>query len=220
MGTFGRLFHETLRVAVPRPMKNALKRRFPRLRARLPILPFMDPAEVRLIESYLHENTRMLEFGCGGSTLHFARKVKRLFAIEHDREWFERMKSRVPDNVTLRHVAKGPDPEGNRVVASSWEELTHSTRWTEFGGYIGAPKSFGTVFDVVLIDGRARPECARAILPLLATDGIVFIHDYFMRAHYRVVEEGYDVVEHLDQTGQTLVALRPKQSHRRGLQLD
>ena len=218
MSSFARFIDSTLRHA-PRGIKDALNRRFPRLRARLPILPFMHPTEVRLIESYLDRDKIMLEFGCGGSTLHFAKKVKRLYAIEHDREWFERMKSRIPANVNLRHVAAGAEPEGTPRVADCWEGLTHSSRANTFGAYIQAPKAFGTPFDVVLIDGRARPECARAVLPLLAPQGVVFIHDYFCRPHYHVIEEGYDVIEQLDQTGQTLVALRPKESATNALRL-
>jgi len=211
MASFVRLFNSTVCRTVPRRVRHSLNRWFPAIRDRMPLAPFMQPEEIRCIESYLRPHFTMLEFGCGGSTLHFSRRVKIYHAVEHDRDWYEKIRSRVAENVRLLHVAAdGPTP-GEPRVASSWGELPDSSRSAEFATYLSVPeRRIRETLDAVLIDGRARPECARAVLPWLAPDGVVFIHDFWRRPHYHVVLERYEVIERLDRSAQTLAVLRPR----------
>jgi protein O-GlcNAc transferase len=210
LSTFGRIVHDTLRRTVPPRMKRTLARRFPGLRDRLPLVPFMQPEEIRCIERHLRRPFTMLEFGCGGSTLHFSRRVAAYHAVEHDREWFEKIRPRVASTVQLHLVVPDRTPTACPVPAGSWDELAHSQRAAEFAAYLRAPEEkIGVPLDAVLIDGRARPECARAVLPWLHAGSLVFIHDFFRRPHYHVVLERYEVIDGIDGEGQTLAVLRP-----------
>lgn len=52
-----------------------------------------------------------------------------------------------------------------------------------------------TRLDRVVLDGGARVACARAVLPLLTDDGLVFVHDFFRRpARYAAVLGEYEEV--------------------------
>ena len=64
-------------------------------------------------------------------------------------------------------------------------------------------------FDLVLIDGRARPQCAEKVIPYLSDDAVVFIHDFWKRPDYSWVLNLYDEVESI-KNGQSIVALRLK----------
>jgi len=47
----------------------------------------MDPAEIDAIMATLKPDTVMLEWGSGGSTLHWSKHVKKLHSIEHIAIW-------------------------------------------------------------------------------------------------------------------------------------
>jgi len=170
-----------------------------RQRQLVPHSPWMHPREIVVITSRLSPEHIMLEWGSGGSTIFFSGLVKRLYSIEHSRRWFKAVQKRLPPNVTYLYVKQN----GKR---------TKPTQYAQFKDYIEACARFGTKFDRVLIDGRARPECAEFVLPYLNPGAVVFIHDYFSarRTHYRRAENFYDVIEKVDDTEQTIIALSPK----------
>jgi hypothetical protein len=161
--------------------------------------PWMDGKEVAVIEKYLKPSDTMLEWGSGGSTLHFSKLVSKYYAIEHNKNWYKQVKKVVPENVSYMLVQEDA-------------KRTRPTQYAQFETYIEACSTFGVKFDKVLIDGRARPECAIYVLPHLNKGAVVFIHDYFSpkRPHYRKVEEHYDIIDEVKDTPQTLVVLRPK----------
>ena len=68
-------------------------------------------------------------------------------------------------------------------------------------------------FDVVLIDGRARTDCAYKILNYIDESSIVFIHDFWPRPEYHKVFDYYTEVVSIKDTqigngGQTIVGLK------------
>ena len=92
---------------------------------------------------------KVFEYGSGQSTRWWARQVDSVHAVEDDRVWFERVSSALPGNADLRLA----DPSN--------------------GGYAQSISERGTIFDVVVIDGSVRNECARECLAFLATDGVI-----------------------------------------------
>ena len=54
-----------------------------------PEKPFYSPSAIRKIESLLNTNSRVFEWGSGISTIWYAKRVKELVSIEHDKTWFE-----------------------------------------------------------------------------------------------------------------------------------
>ena len=67
-------------------------------------------------------------------------------------------------------------------------------------------------FDVVLIDGRCRVECAKSVLPYLKENAVVFIHDFWQkgRERYLKVFDYYNELKSIKDTEQTIVALKAK----------
>jgi hypothetical protein len=118
------------------------------------------------IESVLAPEWIVYEFGSGGSTLFYSKRVKRVFCVEHDTGWFERVKTELtrrgltncdcrlipPELSTFPHV----DPENPTDYGSSDENYKGYT----FRRYASSIDSFPDgFFDLVSIDGRARPSC-------------------------------------------------------------
>jgi len=173
--------------------------------------PWMSNLEIKTIEKFLNPEMTMLEYGSGGSTAHFSTKVRYYYSLEHDGAWYRTVRNRVGANTNLFHVMiKNCDiPGSTPPIAKSWAELESSCRYKIFEKYIKYPANWGIKFDAVLIDGRARPECAKFIYDYLNKGAHVFIHDYWSRPKYHVVEEAYDVVDSV-KDGQTLVVLKKK----------
>ena len=62
-------------------------------------------------------------------------------------------------------------------------------------------------FDLALVDGRFRVQCALKLLPFLTSDSVVLIHDFWVRIEvYRAVLEYYDVIGY----ARSVVALKKK----------
>tara|TARA_R110000744_G_scaffold296712_2_gene406610 strand:+ start:151 stop:753 length:603 start_codon:yes stop_codon:yes gene_type:complete len=195
----------------------------------LNITPMMDPQEINLIKKYLKPNDVMLEYGSGGSTLLFSQFVSEYYSIEHNHEWAVEVQNQIKDNVTynvidpksgeVNDIFAGPPTlfkykKGNIVqydnIPHSWDKLKNSPYYNELEKYITHPHTYNKIFDVVLVDGRARPECAQFIYDYIHNDSILFIHDYFPRERYSCVLEKYDMVDSIQTTSQTIAVFKKK----------
>ena len=132
--------------------------------------PWMDPREMAVLEKLLTRDARVLEFGAGGSTLWLAARTREVHSVEHEKEWANKIAATVPENVTVH-----------------WRQPAFAHRRYEpaqpgqFAGYIAVPRQLGVMFDVCLVDGRARIECALAAAPWLKPGGWLLFHDWFPR---------------------------------------
>jgi len=162
--------------------------------------PMMKANEWEFLSSSLQKDHVMLEYGSGSSTSFISSYVKKLYSVEHDRDWYKKVKDQTKHlpNVEMIHVAPNTNKPGKLKPA----------QYDWFVDYINWPKTQNTIFDVVLIDGRARQWVAESILDNIRDDSLVFIHDYGKRKRprYDRVLEFYDVVEEVH----TMVQLKKK----------
>jgi hypothetical protein len=76
--------------------------------------PMMSEEEIMIMKGILVNNsfTSIVEFGSGGSTLYFSKKISNKsiwMAFEFDKEWYKLLKKRVPHNVELIHLSNLDD---------------------------------------------------------------------------------------------------------------
>jgi len=166
--------------------------------------PWMDPAEIDVIAAFLRPSTVMLEFGSGGSTLHWSKRVAKLYTVEHTPVWRDQVAEgcRQAGCTNVELLAFPPDraafdrlgctPRGIYEPSSlpnwcspnfdpAWREASTEDRVAVFKDYIGAAAATGeSRFDVVLVDGRCRGECAIAVLPFIDERSVVLIHDWLL----------------------------------------
>lgn len=163
--------------------------------------PWMHDSEIFLVLKHLYYTDTLLEWGSGGSTTYFSHFVKKYYSIEHDEDWYNKLKSEIPSNVKLHHVP--------------WDSpRTIPTQRDQFKTYIEYVDKLNVKqFDKVFIDGRARGWCAEYALKYLHQDSIIFIHDFWNRPQYHVVFEWYEEVASVKDTFQTIVALKPKKEY-------
>lgn len=168
------------------------------------MIPWMSEDEIELILKYLKQDFIMLEWGSGGSTLLFPKYVKKYFSIEHDKEWYDKIKKELVDKDIKNAETFLVEQDLPRShPASKREEFKH---YVEF---INSPKLSEKHFDAILVDGRARPHCAIEALKHIDHKSIVFIHDFFQRPYYFDVLDYYEPIDQIIE-GQSLIVLRKK----------
>ncbi|CAF0930416.1 unnamed protein product [Adineta steineri] len=172
-------------------------------------LVYMSAEERNIIRLYLNKSHTMLEYGSGYSTLYFSQFVNAYYSIEHNEQWYKTIKSLIDHSPIISSIIKkyilihinpgykgwlGGYSEGNKI---------------QFHGYIHAVHSLNVIkFDRVLIDGRARVDCAFEISSYLDKNSIIFVHDYSNRDHYFNISKKYYKIILQTYEGQTLAAFK------------
>ncbi|MFZ5812951.1 MAG: methyltransferase domain containing protein [Thermodesulfobacteriota bacterium] len=130
-----------------------------------PAYPWINAGAVRFLRAGLRPDMRGFEFGSGRSTLFFSRRVASLVTVEHNEKWRRKvtallMRSRA-ENVTLTFLPPGAATAVDTPRPAVWKSLGLAPRLPEFAAYFDHILSYPDEhFDFVLVDGRARVECA------------------------------------------------------------
>jgi len=150
--------------------------------------PYMSTEEISFIEKHLKPNDSMLEWGSGGSTIHFSKLVAKIYSIEHDKNWFNKVDYIKPENVEYYFVKQN-------------SPRTRPTKQEEFIDYINFIDEIGVAkYDVVFVDGRARKFCALKALDYVDQNSKVIIHDW-ERPIYKEVLDSYDIIDEIHRVG-------------------
>lgn len=128
-------------------------------------IPWLTYSFIKFIEPRLKDGMSVLEFGTGNSTLWFAERVKLINAIEHDSNWYEQMKKKIPKNVIL-----------------------HFRKESESKRYIDSLKDESIKYDIIINDAVHRNIVAFNCFNSLKEDGVI-IFDNTQVVDYR---EGID----------------------------
>jgi hypothetical protein len=122
-------------------------------------IPWTTYSFIHFIKDYLKPEMELFEFGSGNSTLFFASLVDHVYTVEHDRKWFDKLKSRLPENST-----------------AFFRDLDN--------GYETCIRETNKNFDVIFVDGRKRNKCIKTAVHCLKKDGILVLDDS-ERSYYR-----------------------------------
>lgn len=110
--------------------------------------PWYTYPAIEYLKGLDFSDSAILEFGSGASSIWWASRAKSVLAIEHNREWYEIIKKKSTPQLNI-HLAENKD---EYLIA---------------GG--------GNKFDVVIIDGIYRHDCAHVISQVLNKDGLVIL---------------------------------------------
>lgn len=175
------------------------------LRDQVPFLPF--PARIWL-ESYLKPEMSVFEWGSGGSTLFFAKRVKALVSVEHDKGWYNRLSSALTNQgiSNCRYILHEPqvisDTESPSAGNIAYMSTLNEYQGVSFGNYVKAIDEYpdGT-FDLIIIDGRSRIACISHALSKVRPGGCLML-DNSERDTY---EEAFSILSAYKQTNITSV---------------
>ncbi|SFR47630.1 Predicted O-methyltransferase YrrM [Yoonia tamlensis] len=139
-------------------------------------------------------NASVFEFGSGASTIWLARRAGIVHSTEHDKGWYDLMQSRIATYPNIRLDCVQPDP------SLSENPLYHSQKESyagqSFESYVHAISRTGQTYDLIVIDGRARPACLQVAQSCLAQGGMI-VFDNTKRARYdQAIRNSGLVAEH------------------------
>ena len=154
-------------------------------------LPWITFSAITFLKKTLTKEMIIYEFGSGGSTLFFAKKVKQVYSVEHDQKWFLTVSDVIKDkgytNWSGRMIEPVYDDEYSEKSPSDPDAYISGS--PDFKGYSfksyaesidNFPKEY---FDLVLIDGRARPSCFKHAIPKIKVGGYI-VWDNTDRSYY------------------------------------
>lgn len=131
-------------------------------------IPWYTYPAIEFLRTLDMSECRVFEYGCGNSSVFLARRVKEIFAAENDPAW-------------AKEVGKFNIPNLTIMTA------------TEKEAYVNAPHTFGGKFDIMIVDGRYRKDCAQVAAQLVQDTGFIIFDnaDWYPAACESIRKQGW-----------------------------
>lgn len=118
-------------------------------------LPYMSEGEIEVMNALFEVRfpERVLEWGCGGSTIYWPNRydfIRVWVAVEHLEEWAVKLKGLCAPSVVVLHM-------DNHFYCDAL--------------------LYNDPFDLILVDGMWRVACMKVASQILAPRGVVVLHD-------------------------------------------
>lgn len=145
--------------------------------------PWITFEAIDYLKNNIHLDSKVFEYGGGGSTLFFVKRSKEVVTVEHNKEWFSIlsniMKKKEYKNwkgdfieAQTGNYIENPDKANPDHYSSDDEDSKHQ----HYYNYASAIDRFtDNYFDVILIDGRSRSSCIKHALPKLKSGGLLVL---------------------------------------------
>ncbi|MEM7668603.1 MAG: class I SAM-dependent methyltransferase [Pseudomonadota bacterium] len=151
-------------------------------------LPWWTFRAIDAAENFLagRPDARVFEFGSGASTLWLAKRAAGVISVDHDAGWHDLVRGRLPETGNVTLVMRPADP-GAPDPAYLSEKSGYGGQ--SFQAYASEIDHHEGLFDLIVIDGRARVACLRHALAKRAPGGMI-LFDNSGRARYRDAIDG------------------------------
>jgi len=155
-------------------------------------LPWLNFPAIDFLQKHLLPKSKVFEFGGGGSTLFFCKNSAQVATVEDHAEWFKILTETVQTKgySDWQGFFVSPEPyKGNKALRSAANPEDFMSAAPGLGNlsfekYAKTINSFPAEhFDLILVDGRARPSCTAQAIPHLKTNGLLVI-DNTERSYY------------------------------------
>lgn len=151
------------------------------------VLPKKIPAEVpwitfeseEKIRNIVNKDSIVFEWGSGGSTIYFSKRVKQIISVEHNKEWFDLVESKLEqiNHKNYKYTLIEPTlinslVDNNKVFISKDPDYLNFY----FKDYCNAINEYpDNYFDIIVVDGRARNGCLSNSFNKLKKGGIIIL---------------------------------------------
>jgi len=123
---------------------------------------------------------RVFEFGSGASTLWLADRADEVNSVEHHAGFAKVMTPVLAERENVRFLVVGPKTSAHPKIGSQKPGHDH----LDFSDYVATIDRVGGLFDLIVIDGRAREACLTASIPHIAPGGLI-VYDNSRRGRYK-----------------------------------
>ncbi len=116
-------------------------------------IPWYTYPAIEYLSQFDYRDKKIFEYGCGYSSLFWAQRAKQVISIEDNLSWFEKWQKQ-------------------------FNEPNLEIRWRDDGEiYENAVFEDGNKYDVIIIDGKRRAQCAEAATKALNKGGMIILDD-------------------------------------------
>lgn len=141
-------------------------------------IPWLTYSFIDFIQDRLNKSHAIFEFGSGNSTIFYSKYTKQVVAVEHDLNWYNKVKTLLANNAELIYC-----------------EL-------QSGLYAQSVINTNRKFDIIIVDGRDRVNCCKTAVNALTEEGVIILDDSerenYKEAHLFLKNQGF---KHLPFTG-------------------
>ncbi|NOX17184.1 MAG: class I SAM-dependent methyltransferase [Chlorobi bacterium] len=150
-------------------------------------IPWNTYPFLSFIEPRLKSDFEVFEYGSGNSTIWYAKKVSSIIAVEHDKEWYDKIKETMPKNAEI-------------ILSSE----------SDSGIYAGEISKRGKRFHIIIVDGIFRNESLSASFDYLRDDGVIVFDDAerddYIKSFELLKEKGFRRIDFRGMRGITSIA--------------
>lgn len=116
-------------------------------------IPWYTYPAIEYISQFDYSDKKVFEYGTGYSSMYWSKRAAKVISIEDKPEWYAKFST--------------------EFKASNWQ----MRYCDEKQGYEDTIFSDGEKYDVIVIDGKRRAECAASAVKALATGGMIILDD-------------------------------------------
>lgn len=113
-------------------------------------IPWITYGAIHLLADRITKDFKVFEYGSGYSTLWFAEKVQSIKSIEYDKGFYEFIQAKIKQKDNVEYLQRELRKNYNQEISK------HSNE-----------------FDLIVIDGRERIQCALNSVNALKEDGVI-----------------------------------------------
>ena len=171
--------------------------------------PWITFSSIEFLEKILTKDMIVYEYGTGGSTLFFAKRAKKVYSVEHDKEWFERVSKVIeqkgyknwhgvlskPISTSLLLDRNSSDLDNCMSSSPEFQGQSFKSYVTNIDLY---PDSY---FDLIFIDGRARCSCFKQAISKIKNNGYIVWDNTDRQAYFQTIQEAPRYLEFIDFPG-------------------
>ena len=127
-------------------------------------------------------DAKVFEFGSGASSIWLTKRAESVISVDHDADWYPVVKERI-DGFAHSQLLLVPRDEtaAKDVLYLSQKQGQEGDSFLTYASTIDATDE---LYDVIVIDGRARQACLKHAIAHMAPDGLI-VFDNTKRARYR-----------------------------------
>jgi hypothetical protein len=170
-------------------------------------VPWLTFRAIDLLKAHVNSSMSVFEYGGGGSTMFLTRIAGKVVTIEHNEEWFASLTKQCAEKQRRNwegfYVSAEPGAPNDSSVANpddyiSDDEQYRGMNFKNYASFIERyPEGF---FDIIIVDGRARPSCTKHAIPRLRKGGWLLIdntdRDYYLEAFHSILFDQFEIVLH------------------------
>jgi precorrin-6B methylase 2 len=136
--------------------------------------PWITYRAIRYLDKVITKDSRIFEYGSGGSSLYFALRAKSIVSIEHNKDWYKKITQTLKEYKVNNCQIKLVEGLLTKDIHNPYLSLTQSN--FEFEKYVNSIGDYSDGhFDLVIVDGRSRVQCVKKSYKKVRSGGMILL---------------------------------------------